>query len=141
MCIISNPVETVSQTKILVAPSKDKTRQLTIYSNQVNNTSESNAMILPVPNPSSVKFVDLSAYKHIFTDVDRAFYKPQTRSYESKIRLSFGTNSAKLQVFNVGSYKASLAMNFEDLKRVDDSVFKLSSGCCDLLKESYDESY
>jgi hypothetical protein len=32
-------------------------------------------------------------------------------------------------------------MNFEDLKRVDDSVFKLSSGCCDLLKESYDESY
>ena len=54
MCLISTEIQNVSKTKILVAPNFDKTRQLTVYSNFVNNISESNAMVLPVPNSNSI---------------------------------------------------------------------------------------
>jgi hypothetical protein len=141
MCIISNPVESVSQTKILVGPNKNLDRQITVYSNQVNNVSESNAMILPVPHPSTIEFIDLSKYKHLFTDLDKVFYKPQSRFLSKGMNFSLSANSAKLQVFNVGSYKVSLAMGLSDLNRVDGSVFNLSSGCYDLLKSSYDSTF
>jgi hypothetical protein len=48
MCIIANPVVNVASTKLYVSPNKAGTRQLTIYSNDVDTMSE-NAMILPVP--------------------------------------------------------------------------------------------
>lgn len=140
MCIISNPVESVSQTKIFVGPNKNLERQITVYSNQVNNVSESNAMILPVPHPSTVQFIDLSNYKHLFTDLDEVFYKTES-TLRSTNSLYFSTDSDKLQVFNVGSYKVSLALGLNDLTRVDKSVFSLSSGCYDLLKSSYDSTF
>ncbi len=143
MCIISLPVEEVSQTKILVGVDKSMKQQIVVYSNEVNNTSESNAMVLPVPNPHSVKFIDLSNYKNIFTDLSNAFEQPVSRGFstyslnsKSSYSDSYDT-SRKLDVINVGSYKVSLAMNLRDLKRVDETVFKLSDGCYDLLKSTY----
>ena len=63
MCLISTEIQQVSKTKILVAPNSDNTRQLVVYSNYVNNVSNSNAMVLPVPLPHTIKFIDLSKYK------------------------------------------------------------------------------
>ncbi len=134
MCIISEPVEEVSKTKILVGVNSDFTKQITVYSNDVENYSESNAMILPVPNPQSVKFIDLSNYSKIFNDADSVFTLEKSRSLSRNF--SLGINNT-LTIHNVGSYKASIALGLEDLKRVNKSVFNLSPGCYDLLKKDY----
>ncbi len=110
MCIISNQVETVAKTKILVAVKPLTNRQLTVYSNSVNNTTDGNAMILPVPFPNTVTFHDLSDYKDIFTDCAKCIMKPKgpSKSYFSN---GISTNSAPLKVFEVGSYQVSLALS------------------------------
>ncbi len=139
MCIISNHVETVAKTKILVAVKPLTNRQLTVYSNYVDNNSENNAMILPVPYPNTVQFHDLSNYKNIFTDCDNCFPKPKDIYKSTNLSTnSYGWNDSKpLKVFNVGSYQVSLANSLSDLKRVDTNVFKLSKGCDELLSQQY----
>jgi hypothetical protein len=142
MCMISNEIESVSNTKILVAPNSDKTNQLTVYSNYVSNISESNAMVLPVPFPQTLQFIDLSAYSNLFEDCAKCFYSP----YKSK-SINFSTNSFNtkddkpLQVFNVGSYKVSVAMNLEQIGKVDSRVFKLSPGLAQTLNTFYYQPY
>ena len=67
MCVIIGPVKEVKKTKLYVSHDTTRTKQLTIYENSIN-TRNNNAMVLAVPNPSSVEFIDLSSYKTIFTD-------------------------------------------------------------------------
>lgn len=142
MCLISTEIESVSNTKILVAPNYNNTRQLTVYSNFVSNVSESNAMVLPVPLPQSLQFINLSGYKDLFEDCVKCFYNPhQSRS------LNFSTNSYNtkddkpLQVFNVGSYQVSVAMNLDQISRVDSRVFELSPGLSQTLQTFYYQEY
>jgi hypothetical protein len=144
MCLISTEIESVSNTKILVAPNNNNTRQLVIYSNNVNNVSESNAMVLPVPLPQTIKFIDLSKYKEIFEDCAKCFYNPiKSLNYSNSISTnSFNTRDDKpLQVFEVGSYKVSLALNLEQISRVDVRVFKLSQGLKQILETYYYQPY
>jgi hypothetical protein len=143
MCLISTEIQKVSKTKILIAPNHNKTRQLTVYSNFVNNISESNAMVLPVPKPNSIQFIDLSEYSNLFEDCASCFYNP----YKSK-SLNFSTNSYNsrgddkpLEVFNVGSYQVSLAKSLEQISRVDTRIFKLSEGLKQTLEMFYYQDY
>lgn len=138
MCIISDYVENVANTKILVAVNPEKTRQFTCYSNVVNNSTDGNAMILPVPYPNSVKFHDLSDYKNIFDDCKNCFTSPQPKSRGMTLSTnSWNMSDGVLEVFNVGSYQVSLGMSLADLDRVNGSVFRLSPGCGELLKKDY----
>ena len=137
MCIISNPVASVSNTKILVAINSSSNRQFTVYSNNVANISNNNAMILPVPYPQTVKFHDLTNYENLFDDCKKCFEFPV---YESHVftndTLSMNIANS-LEVFNVGGYQVSLAMSLNDIKRVNSNVFTLSYGCDELLTEEY----
>ena len=67
MCIISLPIQQVDTTKIFVAV--EESTQLIVYSNTIENYTNNNAMILPVPNPSSLKFINLTEYPEIFDDL------------------------------------------------------------------------
>ncbi len=144
MCLISAEIEKVSKTKILIAPNANNTRQLVVYSNYVNNLSESNAMVLPVPNPQTVEFIDLTAYSNLFEDCSSCFYsihksKSLNRQYLTN---SFNTRDDKpLEVFNVGSYKISLAMNLEQISRVNSAIFDLSPGLKQTLEMFYHQPY
>lgn len=135
MCLISEAIESVSDTKIFCGVNSEKTRQFTVYCNQVNNISENNAMVLPVPFPNTVEFHDLSNYKNFFTDCKIHFTKMRRGGYFSA-SLGTYTNSA-LQVYDIGSYKVSLAMNLEDIQRVDTNVFSLSNGLNEFLTKNY----
>lgn len=137
MCIISNPIESVSATKILIAPNYKLNRQLTVYSNNVNNTSNNNAMILPVPNPQTIKLHDLSNYTQLFDDCNACFINNTNFGRGNYSTNSTNSFSLKLPIFNVGSYQASIALSLEDIKRVDSSVFTLSDGCYELLLKEY----
>jgi len=135
MCIISNKIESVNKTKILVALDALKTRQLTVYTNTVHN----NAMLLPVPNPQTVKFHNLSNYKDIFADYGKCFY---TNIGRSTLPISYSKSLKRkniLEVFNVGSYKVSLAMNVNELKNIDKSVFELSDACYNMMVKEYSD--
>jgi len=137
MCIISNSVNKVSDTKILIAVNEKTDRQLVVYSNKVDNNSAKNAMILPVPMPNSVKFINLSNYKNIFEDCEKSFYNG-ARRLSVPSSLSFGSRNM-LEVFSVGSYNVSLAKNLDDLKIVNTNVFNLSEGCEKLLSADYSD--
>ena len=142
MCLISTEIQNVSKTKILVAPNFDKTRQLTVYSNFVNNISESNAMVLPVPNPNSIQFIDLSKYANLFEDCAECFYNPARLQSFGITTNSYNTRDDKpLEVFNVGSYQVSLAKSLEQISRVDSRVFKLSPGLKQTLEMFYYQPY
>lgn len=141
MCLISREIESVSNTKILVAPNQNNTRQLTVYSNQVLNVSDSNAMVLPVPLPQTLEFIDLSDYKNLFEDCNKCFYN-NNRLRSNKVSNSYNTKDNKLlQVFNIGSYKVSVAMNLDQISRVDSKVFKLSPGLSKTLQTFYYQKY
>jgi len=140
MCIVSQPVKEVDSTKILVALSSDKTRQMIVYGNRVDNEIATNAMILPVPNPQTIKFHDLSKHKNIFKDLDSAFYHVTTNSFDGA--LSYSTNSMNmLKVFDVGSYQVSMANTVDDILRINKQVFDLSAGCYELLKSQYTSNF
>ena len=145
MCLISTEIHEVSKTNILVSPNFNNTRQLVVYSNFVDNISDSNAMVLPVPYPNSVQFIDLSKYKNLFEDCADCFYNPNaSRSYAvlSNSSESFNdSNDKPLKVFNVGSYQVSLAKSLQQINRVDERVFKLSSGLRNTLNKFYNEDY
>ncbi len=139
MCLISTEINKVSDTKIFVSPSSDKKRQLTIYGNKVDNISNGNAMVLPVPLPETLQFHNLSNYKDFFEDCFKCFSQPMLKS------LSYSLNSIKeaegLEVFNVGSYLVSVAKNLDQLDKLNTKVFVLSPGLKSVLEMFYYQPY
>jgi hypothetical protein len=72
-------------------------------------------MVLPVPNPETLKFIDLSNYKNLFDDCKKCFYNPNaTFSYSNN---SISTNET-LNVFSVDSYQVSVAMNLNQIQNI-----------------------
>ena len=147
MCIIANPVVKVASTKIWVSPNKDGTRQLTIYSNNVD-TMTKNAMILPVPttDADSIKFIDLSFYQNFFNDCKSCFRSTKLFTYSSgdTLGVTLSSNSLKrstLAVHDVGSYKASIVPSLSDFDRLDTTVFRVDADLADMLKSTYSSGF
>jgi hypothetical protein len=127
------PVRDMSKTQILVSVNRKKTRQLVVYSNHVENSYSNNAMILPIPNPKSLKFIDLSDYSDIFDDCLKCF---------GNIRNTFSCDFSEstknsIKVFDVGSYSISIVYSLNDLYKIDKSVFNIDMNCVRLLKNTY----
>jgi hypothetical protein len=114
MCILTEPAK-VSATQILIAPDVERKRQFTVYKNSVMTDYQKNLMILPVPHPSTLKFTDLSNYTDLFEDLEKSFALHE-----------FGMNNSytpKLNVFDVGSYRVSVAHNVSELNDVNPDEF------------------
>ncbi len=140
MCILALPVDLVGATQIFVAPDATKENQITIYSNAINNKNKGNSMILPVPNPDTIKFIDLSDYNDIFKDLSSCFkvYNNTRGMLKSMDSMDGVNNCNKLQVHNVGDYFASIAMSIHDLKmNINQNVFQIDSECLELLSKEY----
>lgn len=138
MCLIAEQIKSVKNTKILCALNADKSRQIVVYANEINNISNNNAMILPVLNPQSLKFHDLSNYVNIFDDCAKGFYNITNEdTYRSK---SSDCANQTLKVFDVGSYSVSVALTIDELKLVDSTVFTLSKDFEGTLRSVYKNS-
>lgn len=162
MCIFSGEIQSVSGTKILVAPvygckletyrkhGVDKQRkvpvgsplQLTVYSNTVSHTPSDNAtaMVLPVPlitGPNRFKFVNLQNYSDLFEDLEMMFPKMRSQTRTN----SADTNSTdEIPVVQVGSYKASLVNKLRDFSKLN-GVFSLDPGTAEILRKYYATGY
>lgn len=59
-------------------------------------------MVLPVPNPETLKFIDLSNYKDLLDDCEKAFYSPKIKGLNMFVNTNLTEET--LNVFSVGSY-------------------------------------
>ncbi len=76
--MLSYEAEHICNTNILVAKvyngeDSQSIRQLTVYSNSIGNTNKDNIMILAVPHPESIEYIDLSDYQELFDDIHNDF--------------------------------------------------------------------
>lgn len=127
MCIIDHVVKRVAKTKLFAMPSKDGTRQLTVYSNAVDTEHDSNVMCLPVPHPFSVTYE--SVPKEIFTQCKVSFpEKPKSIDYTQGMWLSARDSSdTPLVVSSHGSYDVVLVPSLYDFHRIPGTFATLST--------------
>ena len=141
MCIIPGPVDSVSQTKLFVLPSLDKTRQMTFYGNSVETPGE-NVMILPVPNIGSIELHTIK-YKKLFTHLRESVSKMYQPSSNALLERSVSRScvSSVLPVFEHGSYLVSIVPRLEDLSRLDMSVFNFSPNLYTFFAKHYSPEF
>ena len=129
MCIILGPVHRVSKTKLFVLTNKDKTRQMTFYSNAVD-TPNQNMMILPVPNSTNSIELHTLRYKTLFQDlkksVKRLYEEDGQPNYMTRSLYASAAPRETLEVISHGSYLVSIAPQLEDLLRLNTSVFQVT---------------
>lgn len=137
MCLISKSVNEVANTELFCGVNTDRTRQITVYANTVDNISTNNAMVLPVPFPKSVQFHNLENYKNFFSDCKKCFSSPKYGT-DGGFSITNGLSlNSTLKVYDVGSYKVSIANSLDDLCKVNTNVFELSDGLRNELKKTY----
>jgi len=146
MCIFARKVKKVADTSIFVYEAENG-RQVVFYENKVQTDPkvEKNAMILPCPNESNqeIKLFNLEKYHNLFDDLKNCFPEIESPKPKKNSRsLASGlSKSAKLEVFDVGGYKVSIAYNLSDVLKIDTSVFTLPENVADILKEAYSNGF
>ncbi len=144
MCIILGKVHSVSQTKLFVLPNKDKTRQMTFYSNAVNTPSQ-NMMILPVPNGENAIELHKIKYKKMFDDlkssVRSTYEEPAHNTLMRSYACSISDSRKPLEIIAHGSYLVSIAPTLEDLLRLDRSVFQLTPDLYHFFGKHYSREF
>ena len=133
MCCFTGPVLSVSNTRIFARDAGEK-RQYLAYAMDLNTAKEV-AMVLPLPVPAkspedAVKFIDLSGYPTLFTDLFNTMDfppPPGTRSKNKPVAAA-----APLAVQSVGAFDASFVPSIADFARLDER-FRLPAGTWDKL--------
>ena len=144
MCVINEPVEQVSATKIFTAQFQDIDEstplQLTIYSNKIElKNNKSNAMIVPFPGQYidyKLPMNDIKAVhqvEELFAIAKSCF--PVAQSMSNSV-----ASEEKLKVDKVGSYSVSVATCLEDLTKFDREVFQINPDVLNLFEEEYGSS-
>lgn len=134
MCCFSQPVESVTATKIFAREST-KNRQFVVYSMTLAAEKDL-AMILPLPVPAkspedAVRFINLEKYEKFFADMAKGF--PATRGPSKSETFGLGgLGNHKLEVVEVGSFVASFVPTVADFARLDEQ-FRLPNGTWDKL--------
>ena len=141
MCIITATVEQVSGTNIFVC-AIDGGKQIVIYSNTVETPVPNNTMVLPVPNPDSVGFINLKHYQTFFKDCADSFSIPRESNYLMRSSCSSALPSESiLPVYNVGSYNVSVVPNVTEFHRLDPAYFTIDPYIPNTLHKQYDSSF
>jgi hypothetical protein len=145
MCIISDTVKHVAQTKLFTCPYNKNSRQMTVYSNKVHSLSDTNTMILPVPNPNSIEFVNLEKYPKFFDDCENSFYRIPSYSYNAyatrSLECGIASLSAPLKVHSVGSYDVSIVNHVPEFSRLNPLYFTIGDNLIDMLSKTYGSEF
>ena len=127
MCIFTQPVISVDNTKIFARLSGKGTQFLAYQMDYKSN--EPNAMVLPIPirqpaAPDFLRFIDLKNYGEFFDDLANGFPWESRGGIGCSAEFADKSVAAALQVFEVGNYIASFVPTLSDFDRLD-SQFKL----------------
>jgi hypothetical protein len=130
MCCFSQPVQSVSATKIF-ARSDEGELQFVVYSMSIT-ANQDLAMILPLPvkhgaGEKAVHFISLKEYLSFFDDLELGFPKPITRGDTLSAVPGTDSAAATLEVIRVGNFEASFVPTVKDFARLD-ARFRLPVG-------------
>ena len=144
MCIFSQPVESVSNTKIF-ARLEDTAWQHLVY--QMDFASQrDNAIILPLPvqpgfgEADSLKFVSLKHYEGFFSDLQRGFPIALPDSPSRGGAFSNQLDVPRLAVHEVGDFVASFVPTQSDFERLDEQ-FRIPQSSWDLIPKYADYGF
>jgi hypothetical protein len=73
MCIIANVINGIFNVKMFVSPNFNNTEQLVVFTVCVNNISDNNFIIIPVPKMEEMHFIDFSDYTPFFEECNSHF--------------------------------------------------------------------
>ena len=138
MCCFSQPVISVSATKIFARADKDE-GQFLVYAMSLNAKNDL-AMVLPIPTKKGSKedaleFISLKDYPTFFDDMADAF--PLTRGGKGLGLGGLGkADEPKLKVVEVGAFEASFVPSQKDFARLDEK-FRLSPDALKALPATY----
>ena len=141
MCIITQTVHDVSKTRIYTSLNKAGTHQVLVYQNFVDTPSKTNTMILPVPNPDSLTFINMEEYPEFFEDCQRCFKQRRDHEYLMRSCALSSSYTDTLPVYNLGSYNLSVAKTWQDLNRVNRDMFSFPEDLAELLRRKYDSHF
>ena len=119
MCCFSQPIESVSETKVFARRSQKW--QYLVY--QMNLVTQSDvAMVLPLPielsnREKTIQFINLSGYPKFFEDMERCFPRSRSRSLNNQPVAASVIDT--LKVYRVGSFDTSFVPAIQDLDRLD----------------------
>lgn len=143
MCIILGEVHRVSKTKLFVLANKDRSRQMTFYSNVVG-TPNQNMMILPVPGNGDIELHRID-YKSMFGDLKRSvtsLYRESVSNHLTRsLSLAASLPRETLEVFSHGSYLVSIAPQLEDLFRLEKTLFHLTPELVAFFAKHYNREF
>jgi hypothetical protein len=119
MCCFTGPVISVSTTAIFAREAEDH-HQYLAYEMELNTSAEV-AMVLPLPVPAqtaedAVKFIDLSAYPTLFSDL---YHMMELQKDRGRMGIA-GLTPKNLAVQQVGSFEASFVPTIADFARLDE---------------------
>lgn len=123
MCCFSRPVPFVGETRIF-ARAAEAGRQWLVYAMSVE-VDEELAMVLPLPVPPSpgddaVRFVDLSGYGSLFTDLESAFPPDWSTVLQAKGGVARSARKPpRLAVVDVGAFEASFVPSRGEFARLE----------------------
>lgn len=140
MCILSATVDKVAATRLFTCACDNGNRQFVVYSNTVDTPIANNTMVLPVPNPETVQFFNLSHYK-IFWDNLKSSFHNRYDEHNYTRSLAYASRSASisdsLPVHSVGSYAVSIVPSTEDFSRLKANEFAIHPALPSLLANKY----
>ncbi len=141
MCCFSQPVRSVSRTRIFGRLTEQKS-QFVAYQMKYES-DHPNAMILPIPvrrraKKRSIRFIDLSTYPHFFDDLDRGFPEPQQLT-ESR-SLGIDKPGGGLKVHKVGGFDASFVPTSNHFSKLDPR-FSIAKNIWDKIPAYSDYSF
>jgi hypothetical protein len=142
MCLVSLPINEVYRTNIFVGLNKEKTKQITIFSNVINNTLNKNAIIIPVPYLETLNFHNMENIPNFFVNLDKSFKTSEySSSYVSDPSYKCIYENKHLKKFKIGNYKISLFKNLQDLLKYNNKNFIISDQLKQKLIDDYKEKY
>lgn len=115
MCFIEKEIKSSPNTQIFIATNVDKKRQIVIYSNKIENLIDDNFIIIPVPNPTTIKFHNLINYENFFDDCKKNFNLNLDSKYKKLNNYVDENEYTPIKKDNIGSYKISIALNLQRL--------------------------
>lgn len=143
MCILLGEVSKVAKTKLFVLANKDKSRQMTFYSNVVG-TPDTNMMILPVPGDGVIELHRID-YKSMFRDLKQSvtslYREPVTNHLTRSLVYASARPRDTLEVFSHGSYLVSIAPKLEDLFRLEKTLFHLTPELVAFFMKHYNREF
>ena len=110
MCCFSQPVRSVSQTRIFGRLTNHKSQFVAYQMKYESDTA--NAMILPIPvrkraTEKSIRFLDLSSYPDFFDDLERGFPVDPPQGLVDSRQVDSKSATETIKVHKVGGFEAS----------------------------------